>query len=360
MLLCAREWRGALAVNCATLNAVRAVDPGFFWRVVPHVSPGGSIGKLESAREALEKLANSGHAGARVSRSLGFTCTLLGDLECAERSLQSAVQSDTNDRTACFLLGFVYQYQHRPLSATQAWRDCEAGPYFIAVGKAGAGGALSGIDQRAYYEIATGIDPTEELAYVLLIQEALHDGDFETAEIWANELLASGPEEADGYLWLGNVALRSGQSEKAANLFSYALGMDPDNPEFLYSAGLAYHSLGAYREAEQLLDSALMLSLSDSNTRPRPWDIYSALAQVYSKQNRHDDAVRMYNLAIELRPESANLRNSLARQMELSGQGLEAAQVYCDVLVELDPGNSAALEGLLRLRETCEHGSGGE
>lgn len=83
-------------------------------------------------------------------------------------------------------------------------------------------------------------------------------GEFETAKSWYQKQIDASPQDATGYLYLGNLLLRQGKWVEAEKAFQDALGCQfVCLEETHYSLGLVNRSMGLYSEAKSHFEKAL-------------------------------------------------------------------------------------------------------
>jgi len=98
-------------------------------------------------------------------------------------------------------------------------------------------------------------------------------------------------------------------------------GVSLDNAEGLYDAGAAYLRLNQLDRAETSFTDAVKMD-------PGLADAFNALGVVMTKRRRYDEALELYNKALELNPNDAGFRINLALTYHLQGRGADAEQVY--------------------------------
>ena len=160
-------------------------------------------------------------------------------------------------------------------------------------------------------------------------------------------LLGVSPMKSKIQHWLDRAFYFQGkaQGEKAAELFQKILGIDPSQPEALYSLGVLAQENGQPEEAIQLIAQSLQV---DS----RNVTALNALAGVLKDQGRFPEALEFYQAAVEIAPNAAYLQSNLGLLLNEMGRTEEALVCYHRAL-EIDPSWYAAhsnLGGLFQRR----------
>jgi tetratricopeptide (TPR) repeat protein len=102
--------------------------------------------------------------------------------------------------------------------------------------------------------------------------------------------------------------------------------------------GLAHYAAGRLLEAARAWQRAL-----DDDSRDG--DALTLLGMVARRAGQHAAAIRLTELAVRLRPESAGFQMALA-QAHLAAKEPDAAEACCRKALELDPQSVAAWCGL--------------
>jgi tetratricopeptide (TPR) repeat protein len=99
-------------------------------------------------------------------------------------------------------------------------------------------------------------------------------------------------------------AMAAGNIQQAISLLSSARKISPDDPEILYDFGMAAFDGSYYRDAQVALEQTLKL-------RPRYYQAEYALARVYLKENRGEDAEREMRACVAANPRDATAEYGL-------------------------------------------------
>jgi eukaryotic-like serine/threonine-protein kinase len=130
---------------------------------------------------------------------------------------------------------------------------------------------------------------------------------------------------ANAYNWqnhisLGKAYLELGDASKALPEFQKVTEITPDNPVGYLDMGSWYLREGKWSESIPQFQKALTLT-------PDP-DTYSNLGTAYFFLKNYDDATRMYEKAVEIRPNDEVLLGNLGDAYRWSGHSDKAADAY--------------------------------
>ncbi len=155
-------------------------------------------------------------------------------------------------------------------------------------------------------------------------RESLQKKDFENAKQIFEDLLKNNSELADAHALLGQALGELAQSTADLNKkiqygmeafreFARALEIEPDNPYALVARGYARlmvpPPLGGVDTAIE--DFNLVI-----NSHPEFIDAYIGLAEAYSKKEDHEKAKEYFNKVLELDPENVQAKEGLSRLNE--------------------------------------------
>jgi tetratricopeptide (TPR) repeat protein len=104
-------------------------------------------------------------------------------------------------------------------------------------------------------------------------------------------------------------------------LFSHAIEVTPNNWLAHNSRGVAYNSLGRYKEAIEDLSQAIRI-------KPDYAEAYTDLGIVYSNLGRYNDAIDAHKQAIRIRPYYAEAHNNLGNAYDGLGRDTDAIEAY--------------------------------
>jgi serine/threonine-protein kinase len=229
-----------------------------------------------------------------------------GNLDHAVTSLQSAIKKDPNFAMAYALLTQVELLRYR-LDSNPKWiqdandssrKAVELGPQlpeaYVALGQYQN---MTGNRELAIqeYQRALSLDSRNVEALQGIANLYATDGKLREAEGAYQRAIDLRPGDWKVYNALGNFYLNSGRPSKAAEEFQRVIQLTPDNSWAYINLGIAYEEeddANMLPRAEEELRHSIALDPSFSG--------WSNLGDVYALQNRLQDAVSAYKLALNL------------------------------------------------------------
>jgi tetratricopeptide (TPR) repeat protein len=183
---------------------------------------------------------------------------------------------------------------------------------------------FSGADQ-----ILTPLVTDQASADVLVLRAAIHAGRGSVEEARKTYLrsLQLSPNSLDALGGLVALELQDGQLARAHQIVTDVVAKHPRDPDILTLAARVARAERDDGRAASLLRTALEID-------PARADAAVALAEALSRQNLRDDAKRVIDRALALRPGSLDLRVSQARLLEETGRADEARTRYEAILEE--------------------------
>ncbi|HKJ21480.1 MAG TPA: sulfotransferase, partial [Gammaproteobacteria bacterium] len=164
----------------------------------------------------------------------------------------------------------------------------------------------------------------------------LQRGNNEAAHALLTRLCACDPADAEGRYLLGRASAALGRVDEALAHYRESLRGAPDNAALLKDLGDAFFGL-------ERLDDAAACYAALVEKRPTAYAHYS-LANVYTRQQRLDEAVDHYRRALVLEPGRAEIYNNLGNALRYLGEYPQAADAYGKALA-LNPDHPMAHEG---------------
>ncbi len=122
---------------------------------------------------------------------------------------------------------------------------------------------------------------------------------------------------------------RSGQLQKAWDIYEKILEIDPENSDALHLLGLLNHYTGNNNSAYKLITKAIQ------NDPEYPF-FHNSLGLVLKEMGRLDEALSYYKKALELKPDYTEVYNNMGIVFQESGRLDEAVSCYKKALV-IDP-----------------------
>ena len=130
-------------------------------------------------------------------------------------------------------------------------------------------------------------------------------GQFDRAASMFESMITREPDNGIALNYLGYMYADSGiHLEESLDLIGRALKEEPDNGAYLDSYGWALFRLGRLSEAESEIRKALVSLQSDPT-------IHDHLGDILAAQGRKDEAVTHWRKALDLEPESAEIKQKL-------------------------------------------------
>jgi len=230
----------------------------------------------------------------------------------------------------------------------------------LVVGALGAGGYFLLREPSA-------VTPTPELPAASLetAQEQMDAGEFESAKVILEQIVAAEPENAEAYFLLGLTYFNLQMYDQAKDFFDRALTIEPDRaPAVHHNLGVLAYQLGDMETAVEEFQAAMELDPQDADTHYQlgaaylvmafPMDALEpdaaylqqsqtefeqaltldsdkpealvGLANVYMFQNKLPEAIELLETAVEQQPEMREALFALGRAYAVSGQLAKATE----------------------------------
>ncbi len=312
---------------------ISQLKSGTEWQMAQQQYLGGDLDKaLKSVDKSIAL--NPGVAKSHVLR--GRILIEKGEIERAQQSLNTALEIDAVNVDAHYFLGIVHERFR--------------------------------MDQQAleYYQKAAELEPSNP-QYTLAAAEMLVN----LSRIDEAEQLLSARKESFGYSaairqTLGHIAVLRGQHDKAADYFSDALLLAPDDPAILEDLARSQIACGRFGDAEFNLDRLLKLE-QNSDRRDlellrarclmaidRPVDARSLMQTVTNTPEGASDPlawIELGNAALVLK-DKASLRAAGARTSALAPDRYEG-HLFRAAYLNLDGQKEQSLVALDNAIERC-------
>ena len=342
-------------------------------------------GRDEEADEALRRAVELDPNHPNALQYWGELAQSRGHLAEAERRYRKVLAIDESHGRARAGLGTVLFGQKRYAEALEQLRvavespisDDRGTPYLMM---ARAAAELGDVDESEAY-LDRAIAATREQRqdapglYATLAEALMDRGRFEAAAVALREAVEADPKHGGVLRILGELAWRQGQLAEAESWFRQVLAVDGAD-------GLAHAGLGTvlfeqqrYAEALEHLPLAVESPANDENrgalyvlmgrsagalghleeaeahlteavaTMPDNVEAPLALAELRSRQGRHDEAAEYRSRARDLRPNDPMLLHRIAESLRKEGQ-IDKAIVHYEEALEMAPGNAPVRAGL--------------
>lgn len=203
-------------------------------------------------------------------------------------------------------------------------------------------------------------------------------GQYEAAERYIRGCISEKPSSAELYSQLALIKHSEGQFSAAIEAWKKAIELDPENHPAVYSLVITYCDLGYYEEAEDLLanykeqfHNAGRQALQDNYVidnyinnanyylsynlhKEAAYEVFRALkidenyfparltlGKIYAFQEKWGDALKEFEAAAKLKPDSTEALNWLGVSY-LKNNRIQVAINQWDKVVELEPNNPTA------------------
>jgi tetratricopeptide (TPR) repeat protein/ADP-heptose:LPS heptosyltransferase len=155
------------------------------------------------------------------------------------------------------------------------------------------------------------------------------------AQLCCQQALELDPDHADTLHLMGLLSLHARQYDHAVEWISRAIRQYP-RPDYLASLGTTLREQGRHDEALKVFDKAIQLS-------PDNAELWKQMGDILVQQERHDQALLGYQHALKLDPRHWQAAEKSAFILYQSGRFEEAIR-YCDLCNEPQPSHARALQ----------------
>jgi eukaryotic-like serine/threonine-protein kinase len=244
-------------------------------------------------------------------------------LDIAALMARDALKLDPNFGMAKAVLGKSYWFKYENTKQKQWIEPAQSGCNdAVKLGNAGAAGhvCLGLIDDgtghypeaAAEYQLALGLEPSNEEAAIGLASAYEHEGKITEAERAFQQAIQVHPNSRYSYNMVGTFYRRRNQYDKALQMYAKAVQIAPDWYGTYVNIGAIYFEMGQYDKA---IDP-LMKSIAIRPSYPG----YVNLGAAYFGLGRFDDAAKAYQEAIKLDPEQQVVWGDLGAALYYSGK----------------------------------------
>jgi tetratricopeptide (TPR) repeat protein len=190
---------------------------------------------------------------------------------------------------------------------------------------------------------------------VALGREHYEKREYDKAERYFAEVIASGQRYADIYNMMGVIHHDAGRLEGARDSFARALDINPGYTEAALNLAVTLNDLGEYEKAQQVYRGAVHRDGRgrqdvDPFAKGKIANLHVEVARAYMQLTMHAEAVEEFRSALRLCPQFADIRLQLAelyREMgDLSGARYELEEC---IRIRPDFGHARVALGVLML-----------
>ena len=199
-------------------------------------------------------------------------------------------------------------------------RDTKIRITIIAIGLIVVAGCQNTHKQKKQEMRAKWQQTTSEIK-LSAAMEQFEAGQYEQAKAVAQQCIDSGLNLPDAHLLYGKLLLVEDKGTDAERELRLAVELDEELGEGWYWLGVAAEGRGNYQQAQACYDRAMSL-------RPENIDYILAAAEVYSVQDRKDDAVRLLEEKIAQMPKAISLKVACADFLWQMGNDQQAIEYY--------------------------------
>ncbi len=267
--------------------------------------------ELENARSIFNRMLDVGYRNNESHFYLGYINEVQGEASAAIGQYRQVQMDSSNFLNAQRQVVRLLIAQGRYADAHQwAVRLSDGQPRLEALFTNIEAEALLAVNQNDLAEqllndiIARYPENTDLLFTRTLMHE--RNGNMAAAEADLRAIIALQPNDARALNHLGyTLADRTDRHEEALHLIERAIAVEPDDPAIIDSLGWVQFKLGRYEEALANLSRALALFPDH--------EVAAHLGEVLWVMGRKDEAIEVWDTALEQRPDSELLRDVIDR-----------------------------------------------
>jgi tetratricopeptide (TPR) repeat protein len=165
-------------------------------------------------------------------------------------------------------------------------------------------------------------------------------GRYADAQVSCQKALAADSSHADSLHLMGQLSLHAKQYAAAVEWFARAIGRDP-KPEYISNLGIALQQQGRHEEALKAFDKAVQL-------KPDEADLWQQLGNALIEVGRSGDALLCFQHAVELNPGHGHAAYRAGVLLQEAGR-FDEALVYLDRSADAQPDHAPtfAMRGLV-------------
>jgi eukaryotic-like serine/threonine-protein kinase len=248
-------------------------------------------------------------------------------LDIAAMMAQTALKLDPNFGMAKAVLGESYWFKYSDTKQKQWIGPAQAGcNEAVKLGNSGAAGHVClGLisdgtghysEATAEFQLALGLEPTNEEAAIGLALAYEHEGKITEAEKAYQQAIQAHPNSRFSYNSFGTFYRRRNEYEKALQMYAKVIQIAPEWYGTYVNVGSIYDEIGLFEKAIDPLQKSIAI-------RPS-YPGYVNLGVAYFGLNRFVDAANAYQEAAKLDPQQYVIWGNLGAALYYSGKKDEA------------------------------------
>jgi Flp pilus assembly protein TadD/peroxiredoxin len=183
--------------------------------------------------------------------------------------------------------------------------------------------------------------PDDPEGYYNLGTLSLRRNDFQQARMYLEQTLKLRPNYPEAWNNLGMMAAQQGHPDEAIQNFQQSLQLRPSYGIALLNLGNVYRRQGSFSKAEESLNGALKLQPDDP-------EVNYSLGMLHAQQNQTQQASEYLQKAISLRPDFPEALNNLGI-LYVRAQDYPKAEEQFKTCIQLVPGFDQSYLNLARL-----------
>ncbi len=326
--------------------------------------------KYDEAARLYEKILRLKGADASLYFNLGILYSKRNLLDKAEENLEKAVSTDRNYLEAQMVLGYIYEIEGKWDEAIRQYRETiSLDPLnketYVRLGQLyyRTGRTDKAIEQN---RVLMKLDPESSEPYLRTFAIYVSGKKYDKAEKILTEAISNEIPDAAVYASLGYLSSLKKDFDAAAENYTIAVKIDPENDFYKFYLAAAtdqggqrkkairilrglvakktdlagvYNYLGyMYVEEDRNLDKAIELIMQALYRDPENGAYMDSLGWAYYKKGMLDDAIKQIEAAVEVLPDNAVVWEHFGDVQSAKGN-IEKATKYWEISLELDPEN---------------------
>jgi len=303
-------------------------------------------GDLEEAIEELDAAAKMDPSSAEVRFLLGKAFFESGNVASATAELKDALRVDSELADASFVLGQCYLEQGATGGALDAFQRVvrlqpDRGPAHLELARIWEGRGQEERAVEAYERALNHIPSGHEAIRLELARAYMKLGLLSEAKEQCEEVLRGQPDSQNAYYFLGQLAFREGDEEKAVEAWSRLLAIDPTT-ELAQEVRGAVEAQVAQRDERRTFMEQNFRGGKLLYAQRKYAEAQSRLTQVVTTYPDSEEAREAEKLVQEIEREKRieNARDEVRKQFQLAknwmlnGNFEEAVQIYDSVITD--------------------------